>query len=193
MKRIMIIGASGSGKSTLARLLGESTGLPVVHIDPMFFYEGWVQRPKEETERLAREAAQTAEWIFEGNFSTTIDQRAELADLIVLLELGKLRRVSRTLLRTIRYLGRTRPDMAKGCPERFSWDFHFDWVWNYDTHSRPKMDEFVNRWQGKRPILTLSSAKEAREFGREPWAVLKAKGFGGLEFHPMVDPKPVSP
>jgi adenylate kinase family enzyme len=32
----MIIAGSGSGKSTTAIKLGEITGLPVVHIDPMY-------------------------------------------------------------------------------------------------------------------------------------------------------------
>lgn len=179
MKRIMIIGASGSGKSTLARLLGQSTGLPVVHIDPMFFYEGWVQRPRDETEQMIRDAIQAPEWIFEGNCSSTYDERAELADLIVVLELGRLRRVLRTLWRTLRYFGRTRPEMAKGCPERFSWEFHFDWVWNYDTHSRPKTEAFIERWHDRRPILVVSSAKEARRFGSNPWAVIRESGLVG--------------
>jgi adenylate kinase family enzyme len=33
MERIMIVGQPGSGKSTLAQVLGEVTGLPVIHID----------------------------------------------------------------------------------------------------------------------------------------------------------------
>lgn len=168
MKRIMIIGASGSGKSTLARLLGQSTGLPVVHIDPMFFYEGWVQRPRDETEQMIRDAIQAPEWIFEGNCSSTYDERAELADLIVVLELGRLRRVLRTLWRTLRYFGRTRPEMAKGCPERFSWEFHFDWVWNYDTHSRPKTEEFLRRWHGRVPIVRLKGPNDVAAFVRDP-------------------------
>lgn len=180
MKRIMIIGASGSGKSTLAKALGDSLGLPVIHIDPMFFTEGWVQRPREETEAMARAVTQAPEWVFEGNFSSTFDERAELADLIVVLELGKVRRVMRTLWRSARYYGRTRPDMAAGCPERFDWGFHFDWVWNYDTNSRPKMEAFVERWHGRKPIVILLSARGARRFGQYPREVLKEKGIVGL-------------
>ena len=37
MKRIMIIGGAGSGKSSLARALGDITGLPVVHIDTLYW------------------------------------------------------------------------------------------------------------------------------------------------------------
>ena len=40
MERIMIIGCGGSGKSTLARVLGEKTGLPVVHLDQIWWAPG---------------------------------------------------------------------------------------------------------------------------------------------------------
>jgi len=171
MKRIMIIGASGAGKSTLARWLGQSLNLPVVHIDSMYFTQGWVERPREETLVMIREATQAPEWVFEGNCSTSFDERAELSDLIVVLELGKVRRLMRTLWRSLRYYGRTRPEMARGCPERFDFEF-ISWVWNYDTHSRPKMEAFVQRWQGKRPIVRISSARQARRFGYAPHAFL---------------------
>ncbi len=173
MKRIMIIGASGSGKTTLARALGKSLNLPVIHIDPMYFTEGWVQRAREETEALIHEAIQAPEWVFEGNCSSTFDERAELADLIVVLELGRVRRVLRTLWRSLRFYGRTRPEMASGCPERLNLEFHFGWVWNYDTNSRPKMEAFVERWQGRKPILKIASPKIADRFGNNPQVVIR--------------------
>ena len=40
MERVMIIGCGGAGKSTLARKLGEKTGLPVVHLDQIYWEPG---------------------------------------------------------------------------------------------------------------------------------------------------------
>lgn len=40
MKRVMIFGGAGSGKSTLARKIGARTGLPVIHIDPIYWEPG---------------------------------------------------------------------------------------------------------------------------------------------------------
>jgi len=164
MQRIMIIGASGAGKSTLARALGERLGLPVVHGDPFFFHPGWVPREKAETAALFNAAAMQDRWIIDGNNSSTMEFRAERADLIIYLELGRLRRLARTLLRTLRYWGRARPDMAPGCPERFDAAFQFDWVWNFDRHSGPKMAKFLTRWDGKRRILRLASPQAVREY-----------------------------
>ena len=43
--KIAILGTSGSGKSTLAKRLGETYGLPVLHMDTVQFLPGWVERP----------------------------------------------------------------------------------------------------------------------------------------------------
>ena len=48
MEKILIIGCSGSGKSTLARQLKEKLGLPVVHLDQLWWQEGWQSVSREE-------------------------------------------------------------------------------------------------------------------------------------------------
>ena len=48
MKRVMVIGCCGSGKTTLSRKLGEKLGLPVVHLDKLFWHPGWVESTKDE-------------------------------------------------------------------------------------------------------------------------------------------------
>lgn len=167
----MIVGASGAGKSTLARKLGDKLGLPVIHIDPMYFTTGWVQRPSAETSNLIHQAIQAPEWIFEGNHSRSFDERAELADLIIVLKLGRIRRLARTIWRTLRYFGRTRPEMASGCPEGFDWEF-IRWVWTYDMHSRPKVEALMARWRGRRQIVVLSSVSEVNAFLDNPFQFL---------------------
>ena len=54
MKRVMIIGDGGSGKSTLARLLGAQTGLPVHHLDQVFWMPDGPRGPKRKSWRWLR-------------------------------------------------------------------------------------------------------------------------------------------
>ncbi len=120
MNRIMIVGQPGSGKSRLAQALGKSTGLPVVHIDKIHWQPGWIERSKSEKTRLCEEAEQESRWIFEGGHSATWPSRVARADMLVWLDRPVGLRLWRVLRRAVTGLGRTRPDMADGCPERLS-------------------------------------------------------------------------
>ncbi len=138
MKRIMIIGGSGSGKSTLARKIGAAIGLPVVHIDPMYWKPGWVQRSKAETRALVLEATAAEAWVFDGNHHSTFDQRIARADTLIWLDLPTGLRMWRVVARRWQYRGQTRPDMAPDCPERLNIYFLFYWVGMYRWRARPK-------------------------------------------------------
>ncbi|RCS23257.1 DNA topology modulation protein FlaR [Phyllobacterium salinisoli] len=163
MKRVMIIGGAGSGKSTLARQIGDRTGLPVIHIDPMFWKPGWVQRAPDETRTLALQAAKGEEWVFEGNNTATMPERLARADTLVFLDIGTVRRLWRVVLRVLRHHGRTRPDMADGCPERFDWDF-IKWVAGYRRGGRIKALQLIRSAPPHLSVFHLRSPAEVRTF-----------------------------
>ena len=119
MRRIMIVGQPGSGKSTLARALGARTGLPVVHIDHIHWQPGWVERPRPEKTRLCQEVEAREDWIFEGGHSETWSNRLARADALIWLDLPVGLRLRRVIWRTVKWHGRTRPDLPEGCPEGF--------------------------------------------------------------------------
>ena len=84
MERVMIIGCGGSGKSTVARQLGEKTGLPVVHLDQIFWSPGnWQHLEKEEFDSLLRIELGKPRWILDGNFNRTIEMRLERCDTVI--------------------------------------------------------------------------------------------------------------
>ena len=135
MQRIVIIGSGGAGKSTLARQLGEKLRLPVVHLDQLFWKPGWVEVTREEfDEKLALELAKPA-WIMDGNFNRTIPQRLERCDTVIYLDFHRVTCLLGVLKRIITSYGKTRPDMAEGCPERFDLDF-LKWVWNFNQDGK---------------------------------------------------------
>ena len=163
MQRVMIIGGSGSGKSTLAKRLGRITALPVVHIGPMYWAPDWQQLPADETTRLACAAAKEEKWIFEGNHSATLADRLARADTVVFLEVGTLRRLWRIVLRTLKYWGRSRPDMVEGCPERFDWGF-LVWAAGYAGDGRVRALRFLEEIPEGIKVVRLSTDTQVERF-----------------------------
>jgi len=160
----MIYGGSGSGKSTLACDIGKITGLPVVHIDPMYFRAGWVQRPKSETTKLVLAAIATQQWVLDGNHHSTFPERIARADIVIFLDFPTWLRLWRVLSRTLRYGGKTRPDMAPGCPERFDAEFVFKWVGGYYWRSHARDLEILNAIPDEKRRLRLKSARHVRAY-----------------------------
>src|SRR6187402_354163 len=122
-ERILIIGSPGSGKSTMARALAARTGLPLVHLDQIYWQPDWVERDKAEWLATLTAALAEPRWIIEGNYSSSLAQRLAAADTAVLLDVPTWRCLWRITKRVSTYRGRVRPDMAEGCPERFDWEF----------------------------------------------------------------------
>lgn len=165
MNRIMIVGQPGSGKSTLARALGERTGLPVVHIDKIHWQSGWVERSKAEKTRLCQEVEQRSHWIFEGGHSATWLSRLARADMLIVLDRPLPLRLWRVVSRAVRGLGRTRPDMAEGCPERLgSLPEFIRYIWTTRNANREKMHRLAAAAPQGCEVVHLRSDKDVRAF-----------------------------
>ncbi len=135
--RIIIIGCSGSGKSTLARKLAEATGLPLIHLDRLWWRENWQHISREEFDELLHAEIEKEKWIIDGNFARTLDIRLEKCDAVIFLDLPRMVCITGVLKRVISSYGRTRPDMGAGCPERFDLSF-LKFVWNFNRDKREK-------------------------------------------------------
>lgn len=163
MQRVMIIGQPGSGKSTLARTLGDITHLPVFHIDHIHWKTGWVERQGPEKDALCREVHAKETWIFEGGRSPTWSERLSRADTLIWLDFPLPLRMWRVLLRTVRYWGRTRPDLPDGCPEQFSWEF-IRWIWDTRTSSRQMMQQLYRSVPPEKPKYQLTCARDVEDY-----------------------------
>jgi adenylate kinase family enzyme len=165
MDRIMIVGQPGAGKSTLAARLGKRTGLPVIHIDKIHWRPGWVERSKAEKTRLCRKAEQRNRWIFEGGHSATWPSRLARADMLVWLDLPASLRLWRVVRRAIVGLGRTRPDMAEGCPERLrSLPEFIAYIWTTRRSAQQKLGRLVASASVDCEVVHLRSDEDSAAF-----------------------------
>ena len=162
MERIMIIGCGGSGKSTLARQLGEKTGLPVVHLDKLFWRPGWVNLTREEFDVVHNAAIEEKKWILDGNFDRTMEPRIRRCDTVVYLDFSRIACLCGVMKRILTTYGKVRPDMGDGCPERFDLAF-LQWVWNFNKNKREKNYRLLEQYGDKR-IYILQNRKQVKEF-----------------------------
>ncbi len=166
MKRVLVIGSGGAGKSTFSRRLGARLGLPVIHLDRVYWRPGWVEPPKDEWRRKVEEMCAGDAWVMDGNYSGTLDVRLEACDTVIFLDLPRTVCIRRIIKRALTYRGATRPDMGDGCREQLNKDFlvFLLWVWNYPRRSRPKVLARLEGLPGDRRIHVLRSSAEAEEF-----------------------------
>ena len=163
MERVMIIGCGGAGKSTLARKLGEKTGLPVVHLDQIWWSPGnWQHMERPEFEALLMAEMEKPQWILDGNFRRTLEMRLEKCDTVIYLDFPRLVCLKNWMGRVIKNWGHARIDMAEGCTERFDPEFAL-WIWNFNKNYRARFYELLNNLAGKQVII-LKSRREVEKF-----------------------------
>jgi adenylate kinase family enzyme len=166
MRRVVILGNAGSGKSTLARRLGERLGLPVVHMDVLFWEPGWKEPDNEAFRARVRAAVAGDAWITEGNYlSRTFDLRLPRADQVIWLDTPQLTCVRRVIVRSA--LARPRPDLAVGCEEGlFDNDFlpFLGYTWNYDRKSRPRLEAARQAMAPDVPVVHLRGKRQIGAF-----------------------------
>lgn len=162
MERIMIIGCGGAGKSTLARQLGEKTGVPVIHLDQLFWRPGWVSVSKEEFDKLHREALAGEKWIIDGNFDRTMGERIKRCDTVIYLDFSRFACLMGVCKRILTTYGTVRPDMGEGCPERIDREF-LQWVWNFNKNKREKNYRMLNEAEGVETIV-LKNRRAVKKF-----------------------------
>jgi len=160
--RVMIIGCGGGGKSTLARKLGESTGLPVIHLDKEFWNSGWVETPKAIWYEKQRALAAQERWIIDGNYRGSMEYRLERADTVIFLDFKRTVCLFGVIKRQLTHIGQTRPDMPAGCPEKIDREF-IQWIWRFRRETRPGVMAKLEAFPTVR-VITLENRQEVRTF-----------------------------
>lgn len=146
MQKVAIIGSCGAGKSTLAVNLGKKLNLPVIHLDSYYWQSGWQETNVLQWRQINQELIKGNSWIIDGNYGSTLDVRLAAADTIIWLDFNRYLCLGRVFQRYLKYLGKTRPDMAANCPERLTREF-IQYVWNFPQVHRSKITAKLAKYQ----------------------------------------------
>jgi len=154
VERIAVIGCIGAGKSTVARQLGETLGLPVVHLDRLWWEDGSYRITGATTvaahtmtgpafRQLQHDLAAADTWVIDGGYIPDLDTRLPRADTVVFLDLP--RRVC--LWRLLRRHNRRRPDYPDHVREGLGWlVLLVRWIYRYPTEKRPAIEQAIDAY-----------------------------------------------
>jgi len=157
LKKIIVIGCPGSGKSTISRALHNKTGIPLYHLDMMYWNADKTTVEKSMfLERLSA-VLEKDEWIIDGNYGSTMELRMVACDTVIFLDYPL--RVCLDGIKERR--GKPRSDIPWIETEE---DAEFiEFIKNYNEQQKPKVLELLEKYSDKN-IVILESREQADAF-----------------------------
>lgn len=163
MNRILIIGSPGGGKSTLTRALARKLDLPITHLDVLWWKPGWVESSLLEFRAKVAAAVAQERWIIDGNFANTFDLRMPRADTIIWIDQPLHICLWRAVWRTATHFGRTRPDLAQGCPEKYDLAF-YRYIWHFKRDNHPLIAQGIAQHGPQAKLIRLRNDRAIAAF-----------------------------
>jgi len=160
MKKIIVIGCPGAGKTTFSNILGQKLNIKVHHLDKYFWKENWTPTPQEDFRKIVIDLMKEDEWILDGNFKRSVEDRIKEADTVILFDFSKIAILWRILKRFFRYINRVRPEMGGNNKEALKW-VHIKYILRYP---RAEYCSYVTKLALGKKVVVLRNQKEVNNF-----------------------------
>jgi hypothetical protein len=168
VQRIAILGPAGAGKSWLARELTSALGLPVIHLDRLYWRPGWVPTPEPEWEAAQRRELGRESWIADGLQEARVgmpEHWLDAADTIVFIDATPVSCIWRVIRR--RLSSQAGPEMPADCePAPFYRAFpkFLRLLFFYRRTVRPEVLANLARRQQHQQVAILRSEEDVGSF-----------------------------
>lgn len=160
MKRVMVIGCPGSGKSYFSKKLSDITGLPLYHLDLLYWNEDRTHVEKPVFVDKMIDILKTTYWIIDGNYNSTIELRLKVCDTVIFLDYPL-----NVCLNGIREReGAVRDDVPweSNIGEQNNDEF-ISFIENYEIKSKPVILDLLKKYS-KKDVYIFHSREEADLF-----------------------------
>ena len=158
MKKVIVVGCPGSGKSTLSKELHRKTGLPLYHLDMMYWNADKTSVDRNIfLERLSA-VLEEDEWIIDGNYQSTMELRIQKCDTVIFLDYP----LDICFEGILERRGKPRSDMPWVEPEQYDEEF-IESTKNYNLQNRPQVMKLLDAYSYKN-ILIFKNRNEANDF-----------------------------
>ena len=157
MKKVIVIGCPGSGKSTVSRTLHNKTGIPLYHLDMMYWNADKTTVEKSVFLERLYAVLEKDEWIIDGNYGSTMELRMAACDTVIFLDYP----LDVCLDGIKERRGKPRSDIPWIETEE---DAEFiEFIKNYNEQQKPKVLELLEKYSDKN-IVILESREQADAF-----------------------------
>ena len=157
MKKIIVIGCPGSGKSTVSRALHNKTGIPLYHLDMMYWNADKTTVEKSVFLEQLSDVLEKDEWIIDGNYGSTMELRMAACDTVIFLDYP----LEVCLVGIKERRGKPRSDMPWIETEE---DAEFiEFIKNYNEQQKSKVLELLEKYSDKN-IIIFKSREQADVF-----------------------------
>lgn len=157
MNKVIIIGCPGSGKSTFSRALQAKTGLPLYHLDMLFWNADKTHVAREIFDQRLAEVLRQDNWIIDGNYGRTLETRLKECDTVFLLDFP----VDACLSGITARIGKSRDDMP-WVEQEFDEEFK-KWIVDFPKDELPHIYTLLEKYKHKN-IIIFKSHEQIKEY-----------------------------
>lgn len=161
MKKIIVIGCPGSGKSTLVFKMKDILGWPILHLDKVYHIDTYNHITRDELRAIVSEFAKQDKWIIDGNYISTVEERIQLADTIVIMDIDTEICVKNAIARSKKERGE---DMAENFDNSQLKEGFLDFIMKFKNDTLPRIMELVEKYKNEKTFIILHNYDEVDKF-----------------------------